>query len=488
MTLKNSASKIAMSVSRFKRDESGFATLFACFMIMMMVLVGGIGVDIMRAEMERVRLQNTLDRAVLAAADRDQKLTPQEVVLDYMAKSGIDNLVSAEDVLANVNKNERFVEVGSTTMAPTQFMHLMGVDELNVPALSRAEEGISNVEISLVLDVSGSMEFNDRMTNLKKAASDFVDFVLTEDTKDLISISVIPYSEHVNVGTGIYNQLRRIHRHNASYCVEMPDAEFKDTALNTSLTYDQVQHFQWNFGASTWWANVVDDTVCPQEEDFEAITAFSQNKADLKEQINAFTPRAGTSIFLGAKWGAALLDPSTRGIVQGLIANGEADSAFSGRPADFQQLDSTTDLEQTNIPTKDRTIKHLIVMSDGENDRSHRIQSPFYDTESFWQLWADNNFWWFLNNQVPSHMYDDMYFEKYTAEQGDVLTNDICTTAKNDSGIVVWGVGFEVNDHGAGVLENCASSPAHFFRVEGSDISKAFAAIASQIHQLRLTQ
>ena len=65
--------------------------------------------------------------------------------------------------------------------------------------------------------------------------------------------------------------------------------------------------------------------------------------------------------------------------------------------------------------------------------------------------------------------------------------DNICSAAK-DEGIVIWTIGFEVNDTGADVMKKCASSPSHFFRVEGVELTDAFSAIASQINQLRLTQ
>ena len=138
-------------IERFKEEESGVATIFACFMIMMMVLVGGIGVDLMHNEMERVRLQNTLDRAVLAAADLDQTLTPAEVVEDYFTKSGFPGQPGT--VTVDEGLNNRIVTASASTDHLTQFMHLMGVPELSIPAKGTAAERISNVEVSLVLDI-----------------------------------------------------------------------------------------------------------------------------------------------------------------------------------------------------------------------------------------------------------------------------------------------------------------------------------------------
>ena len=76
---------------------------------------------------------------------------------------------------------------------------------------------------------------------------------------------------------------------------------------------------------------------------------------------------------------------------------------------------------------------------------------------------------------------------KYIWDEKDDRLADICSAAK-DQGVVVFTIGFEVTDHSASVMRNCASTPNHFYRVEGLDIEYAFASIANQINQLKLTQ
>ena len=61
----------------------------------------------------------------------------------------------------------------------TLFMNMFGVRMLTSPAVGTAEEIIPNVEVSLVLDISGSMRFNDRdgmprIDRLRPAARSFV--------------------------------------------------------------------------------------------------------------------------------------------------------------------------------------------------------------------------------------------------------------------------------------------------------------------------
>ena len=69
----------------------------------------------------------------------------------------------------------------------------------------------------------------------------------------------------------------------------------------------------------------------------------------------------------------------------------------------------------------------------------------------------------------------------------DDRTKQICDAAK-DEGIIVFSIGFEAPYSAEVVLKDCASSDSHYFDVDGLEIADAFAAIATSIRQLRLTQ
>ena len=83
-----------MGLGRFARDESGVMVIFAIYIFLMMLIIGGIGIDVMRFERDRTMVQYTLDRAVLAAADLDQQLDPAAVVRDYFEKANIGEYLS----------------------------------------------------------------------------------------------------------------------------------------------------------------------------------------------------------------------------------------------------------------------------------------------------------------------------------------------------------------------------------------------------------
>ena len=128
------------------------------------------------------------------------------------------------------------------------------------------------------------------------------------------------------------------------------------------------------------------------------------------------------------------------------------------------------------------TLKTVVLMTDGQNDFSDRISDWAYDHPSEYTHWNRYNLWYYLTNYVPSSQWGSFYYEKYTAAHGDTLMDSVCDAAKQN-GIVVWAIGFEVTDHGAAQMENCASSPSHFFRVEGVEIADAFSAIAASDQQ-----
>jgi len=476
---RTSISTLRSSCAMFCRDERGSVTYFAIFMMMMMMLVGGIAVDLMKNEMARTRVQATLDRAVLAAADLDQTLDPAAVVTDYFVKSGLGDY--SPTVTVNEGLNFRTV---SATAAPgttrTQFMRLMGVPELPVNAGGTAEERVSNVEISMVLDISGSMGSNDKMENLQDAAKTFIDTVIRDETEDLISVSLIPYTAQVSAGEDIFTAMQITDLDgNPGWCVDFEPDDFDTTTVRMDGTYEQMQFF--DEGWNRYNNQHITNPGCPGRDDgnsdprnrgYEQIISFSQNAATLKNRIDNYRARANTSIHLGMKWGVALLDPSFRPVTQALGLQNKVDSAFGNRPAPYSDVE---------------TLKTVLLMTDGQNVNTTRIHRWAYeDSYSNRVHWLSRPLHWYLNRYWRGS-WDDVRYTKYTSAQADGFLENICTAAK-EKGIVVWSIGFEVTNYSAGVMEDCASSPSHFFRVEGIEITEAFEAIAKQINQLRLTQ
>nr|WP_281252899.1 pilus assembly protein TadG-related protein [Maliponia aquimaris] len=188
--------------------QDGNITIFGVFMTLLILVVTGAAVDIMRYESQRALLQTSMDRAVLAAADLDQDMAPEAVVNDYLAKAGLGDALAG----VAVEKGLNFSTVsawGETTM-PTLFLRMSGYDTMSPPALATAEEKIANVEISLVLDISGSMRFNDRIGKLKPAAQNFVSKVMAEETNGITTLNLVPFAGSVNPGDSLFDYMRGV--------------------------------------------------------------------------------------------------------------------------------------------------------------------------------------------------------------------------------------------------------------------------------------
>lgn len=458
-------SELRRGVARFKREEDGSMTLLALFIIMMIVLVGGIGVDLMHTEMERTKLQNTLDRAVLAAAHINQELDPESVVRDYFEKSDQTQYLRSVEVLEDATL--RRVTATAHKDVPTQFMRLMGVDTLVAPSRAQAEERFPAVEISLVMDISRTMEMGDKMSNMRTAGNAFTQAVLRDDTADRVSLTVVPFSEHVALSEGMYDALDVNERHDFSYCVELDRSKYNTTAMDISRQFEQTPHFQW---LDSHRNNINSNPNCPNKN-HQHIRPLQQNMGELIRGFNGVSGLGSRSVYRGMKWGVALLDPSTRPLVESLVDAGEVDEAFRGRPAAF---------------ANDETLKTVVLMSSGENLPSIRIKADKYDTPSELVHWSRNNLFYYLDKHVDPSEHHEWYEQEEDRTSGEALLTQICTAAKN-KGIVIFTVAFDSDDPFAHVLESCASSPSHFYRVYGDELVDALFQIGSQVTRLRLT-
>ena len=471
----------------FGREEGGAIIVMTIMFLGLMMIMGGMAVDFMRFESRRTMLQSVADRSVLAAADLDQDKVAKEVVIDYFEKAGFGGTIEGEpDIIDTADYNS--VGVKARYEMNSIYLKMLGIEKLSAPAAATAVEGVANIEISMVVDISGSMRnevvpadgsasTQTKIQALRAAATTFAETVLVPKYKDNISLSFVPYSEHVNAGPAIFDEMTVSKKHNWSHCIEFESADFNTAAIDLSRTYQQMQHFQWNSidtnndGVKE---NGVIDTVCPQY-DYERIVPLTQNLDALKLEIAKIQPRAGTSIFLGLKWGLALLDDSMQSVVTKMIANEDVDAAFAGRPAAYP-VDGVAS----------ETQKVIVLMTDGQNDSSWRLQDWMYQTASQYAHWASNNFWYSRDRDFGFENFTNFAWKKYDNTIGNTYMQQLCTLAK-DEGVIVYAVAVEATDDGRTEMAKCASSPAHFFSASGADLETIFGAIAKQITELRLS-
>ena len=143
-------------IRQFRKDEDGGLIVLTLLMLVSMLVVGGMAVDFMRFEAERTKLQSVSDRAVLSAANLNQERDASAVLTEFFEAEGYAGTIVGTPVAVK-NENGSMVSLSSRIDVDTFFLRLIGMDTLSAPASATAMEGVGNVEISLVLDISGSM-------------------------------------------------------------------------------------------------------------------------------------------------------------------------------------------------------------------------------------------------------------------------------------------------------------------------------------------
>jgi len=486
---------------RLGREEEGGIIVMSIILLLVMLILGGMAVDFMRFESERAQLQSVTDRAVLAAADLDQDVEPDVLVKDFFRAAGFEGKIVGDPIINDDNGTSRSVRVDSRIDVNTYYLRLLGIDELSAPAVSSAIEGTGNIEVSLVLDISGSMgnwvssESATKMALLQDAATSFVDDLLLPQYEDRISINLVMYSQQVAIDDEFYKALNTTpdtiadteppitwssfdgvttpppgveYYTNPARCIDFLPAEYNTLAFNTARTYEQVEQLDMFSGSSQ---KEPDKPICPQDPAEQAIL-MSQDADVLKNAINNLRPTSWTSTHLGVKWGISLLDPSTRPIMAGLNS---VDPEFKGRrPADYGD---------TN------TIKYLVVMTDGQNVSSRRVEAEHYNTYDWRKLWAENT-WSYYRNNMNGMGRNAITDPEYSANQYDTWMQQMCDLA--DDHMTIFTIAMGAGSHGTQEMAECASQPAFAFstNLTGADgepgIDEIFESIAEQITALRL--
>lgn len=464
----------------FHRREDGSMVIFTIFILAMILMVMGMAVDMMRFENYRVRLQAAVDQAALSAsalAVCDGADDPRAAALDVLRSRGFGD----EVISVNVDRvpGSCAVDVHAEISVNTIYMQMLSIDQLSTYVTASAVEQAERVEISLVLDLSNSMG-GPKLAQLRQATIDFADIVLAASGTDGTSINIIPYGGSVNPGPEMFNYLGGVRYHRPLMEERIPLSLFS-YRYDPATYYTEPQAYRWP-SLSHCMVIPLDEMVtaalpssglpqgpffsafdaqaegdfgwCPYDETNEILYA-SQSLSEITAYVNGLRLNGGTGSDVGMKWGFALTHPSSQPAFAALSAQGVVPSEFRDRPLRYSLPD---------------VAKYIVLMTDG------RITPQFepvrrYDPENLVTDMLDR---WDDRRTV------------YDSDRAARNLNSLCTGAK-DHGVVVFGVAFLTDPATNAQIQNCASSPSHFYSVNDNNLTTAFRGIAAQISQLRLT-
>lgn len=334
---------------RFHKDRSGaIAIIFALTITLLVAIVGG-AVDYASWSAAKRQTMQAMDAAVLAAGRALQlgktEAEAIQAATEYYNQNK-SNRLDVDAVTFAVENNGTEVVATSNSFVKTPLMGLAGVPELAVNGTSRsvlasgANSG-TDVEISLMLDTTGSME-GSKMSDLKLAAKDLINIVVWDDQSQYTSrVALAPFSEYVNVSRSFFLDVTN---HSASgsgdnrTCVKERSGANR---YNDKKPSNGNGYFERYTGGGTCKPT---STVVP----------LTSDKIALETAIDGMPTSGYTAGHLGTAWSWYLLSPKWKSVWP---SNSE--------PKSYNLL------TQMNEKGQPKLRKIAILMTDGEYNRQY---------------------------------------------------------------------------------------------------------------------
>jgi len=304
-----------MSWSRFVADQRGGAVpMFALALVPIIAAVGA-AVDYSRGNAARTAMLAALDATALMLSRDAADMQPAQVTAKAESffnaqfnRPEVTNL-SVNAVLSSPQQGSFVLNVTASGTVPTTFTQLLGHTQMNIGSSAEVKWGIKKLELALVLDNTGSMASNGKLTQLKAAAKSLLTTLQTaaKQTGD-IKISIIPFDKVVNIGTTYAGQSwvdyteHNIQQAQWQGCVQDRDQPNDTTdvtptaSLNTKFPAVQCSGLT---------------TIMPLTDIFE-----QANFTALNAKIDAMTAAGNTNVTIGLVWGwhsLTISQPLTQG-------------------------------------------------------------------------------------------------------------------------------------------------------------------------------
>ena len=280
------ASHVRAAAKRFAGANQGnIAVIFAIALVPILSFMGA-AIDYSRANSARSSMQSALDSTALMLSKdlTDGRISPSDIeakAKSYFAAlyTNRDSTVVSDDIHAtylprdNTTGISNIVVTGSGSVT-ADFMKIAGFPQLGFNTGATATWGNARLRVAMVLDVTGSMAFDNKMTNLKLAATNMVNTLsaLNRNAGD-VYISMIPFSRDVNIGSA-----------NTGWVTGWPAWEAEPASITTTKPAN--------------WKNYGPGSACPfGSQAFTCVTtpvSGSPNSVDNTSSKNPVVPDTGT--------------------------------------------------------------------------------------------------------------------------------------------------------------------------------------------------
>ena len=470
----------ALSITRFKSDDRGNVALTFGLMIFMMVGFIGASVDIGRWLLARKQTQEAIDAAILAglrkyqeSSDTGLAISAAQVNYQYVVTKngrglfGQNPMITADNIAFVLQNGNTKMTATGDVIIKTPFIGIAtnafskGVTRIGtlpvlktdgsenaVTEIAQGGNAGTNLEISVMIDITGSMGESDnagstKIETVKTAAKSMVDILVWADQSTYTSkVAIVPFSETVNLGTSATATLARglaltgtsTTPGSLNYTVGgytypisnicVTERTGSDKYTDASPIGSPVGRYYSTYGTSNGTGK------CPTSS---PVMTLSSDKTALKTLIGSLQAGGSTAGQIGTAWAWYMLSPNFNSIFP---------TANQARP--YSDL--------TALTAKGRPVlrKIAVLMTDGD-----------YNTDYC----------------------DGVNRNNCTPNNGDSQSQagQLCTAMKA-KGIEVYTIGAQVSANAKTFLQTCATDSTHYYdATDGTKMQQAFMDIAYKL-------
>ena len=455
-------SSMSCLLRRFKSDRKGNVAI--TFALATLPIIGFVGtaVDYSSANAAKADLQAALDSTALMLAKYAPSHTDAEIQSKASAyfKAIFDAPnVSNISLKATYTASPTKIVVDGSAEVPTTFMAALGIDHVTIKSSSTTTWGTTRLRVALVLDNTGSMADNGKMTALKSATKSLLSQLKAAANNDGdVYVSIIPFAKDVNVGSTNY----------AMNWIDWTEWDQKNQSCSGGWGGG---HGGWGWGwgngnsnngngngwscsaanHNTWTGCITDrgPSNAPGNSDWDQVVTKPDGTTDLLWPAEQYDACPVEMMGLSYNWA------SMNSLVDSMTPNGSTNQPI-GLVWGWQSLVGGGPLVAPLTSTDYEYKKIIILLSDGLNTEDR---------------------WYGSQTAVDNRMY----------QTGN--GSGTCANIKA-AGITIYTIQVDTGgDPKSTLLENCASSSDKFYLLtKASDIAGAFTSIGTELTKLRVSK
>lgn len=340
---------------RFLGDTRGNVAIIFGLVIIPVIVLMGLAVDGWRALNAATIAANAIDAAALATARRmsQEDLDDSELMQtarDFFEANSGDAAGSGavfRNLSVNADRDDGTVTVAVDTTMPTTFGKLAHVNELSMNRSSTVSYRMTELELGLMLDVTGSMNQRGKLRALKLATQDLVGILIPDGNRsNMVRIGLAPYSAAVNAGA--YADAASLNTSRDGCVVERTGGNLdRDTAPTATSFFRGIEQADDEIVHDNRGRKGYDFYRCPDAE----VLAITSDRDRLERTIDRYRASGRTAGHLGIAWAWYLVSPNWSSVWPGasrpepygkanmikavvLMTDGEFNAAYAG--SDFR--------------------------------------------------------------------------------------------------------------------------------------------------------